>query len=347
VIERWLQRIWYAETAPLGLRMLEAPYRAVIAVRRRRYAESSAAIVRFETPVVVVGNLSVGGTGKTPLVIALVRALAARGLRCGVVTRGYRSGVRGPTLVDAATVQPARHGDEPALIARATGVPVAICPDRVAAARTLIEQGVDVVVSDDGLQHYRLGRSLEIAVVDGARGLGNGRLLPAGPLREPPERLGEVDWLVVNGPASERCREQLAPFAVRRDQLEMRLVHGDAVRLGDPSVSRPLAQFAGKRVHAVAGIGHPARFFAMLRAAGLEPIEHPFPDHHAFAATDLAFGQPGEILMTAKDAVKCSAIPGLQAWEVPVEARFDAAGWDTLLAQIEAQARPAGAALRD
>jgi tetraacyldisaccharide 4'-kinase len=327
--------------------MLEVPYRAVVALRRRRYAAGSSDIVRFETPVIVVGNLTVGGTGKTPLVIALVRALAARGLRCGVVTRGYRSGVRVPTMVDTATVQPGRHGDEPALIARATGVAVAICPDRAAAARMLIERGVDVVVSDDGLQHYGLGRSLEIAVVDGARGFGNARLLPAGPLREPLERLGEVDWLVINGPASARCIEQLAPFAVRRDRLEMRLVPGDALRLGDPSTTRPLARFAGRPVHAVAGIGNPVRFFAMLRAAGLEVVEHPFPDHHAFRATDFAFDAPGEILMSAKDAVKCRAIPGLQAWEVPVEARFDAAGWDTLLAQIEAQARPARAAPLD
>ncbi len=347
MIARWLERHWYSATAPRALRLLEAPYRAVVALRRRRYAAGTTGVVRFETPVIVVGNLTVGGTGKTPLVIALARALDARGLRCGVVTRGYGSAVRVPTVVNAGTARPDRHGDEPSLIARQTGVPVAICPDRVAAARALIALGVEVIVSDDGLQHYRLGRSLEIAVVDGARGFGNGRLLPAGPLREPLERLAEVDWLVVNGPASARCTAQLARWARRRDRLEMRLVALDAMRLGDPSTTRPLAQFAGQPVHAVAAIGHPARFFATLRAAGLEVIEHPFPDHHAFRAIDLAFDTPGEILMTAKDAVKCQAIPGLHAWAVPIEARFDHGGWETLLAQIEAQARPAGTAARD
>lgn len=347
MIGRRLQRIWYSESAPIGLRILEAPYRAAVALRRWRYAAGSSATVRFETPVVVVGNLTVGGTGKTPLVIALVRALCARGLRCGVVTRGYRSGIRVPTIIDAGSAQPQQHGDEPALMARATGVPVAICPDRVAAARTLIDRGVDVVVSDDGLQHYRLGRSLEVVVVDGARGFGNARLLPAGPLREPLQRLGEVDWLVVNGPASARCAAQLAPFAHRRDRLDMRLVPGDAVQLADPSLRRPLQQFTGAPVHAVAGIGNPARFFATLRDAGLQVVEHPFPDHHVFRASDLEFDTAGEILMTAKDAVKCRSLPGLRAWEVPVEARFDDAGWETLLAQIEAQARPAGPALCD
>lgn len=344
--ERWLQRIWYSDSAPLALRALEWPFRAAVAVRRRRYAAGSAAVERLETPVIVIGNLTVGGTGKTPLVIALVRALAERGLHCGVVTRGYRSGVRAPTVVDAATARSGLHGDEPALIARATGATVAICADRVSAARMLAELGVDVILSDDGLQHYRLGRSLEIAVVDGVRGFGNARLLPAGPLREPLERLAEVDWLVVNGPPSARCIAQLAPFTARRDRLEMRLVPAEAVRVDDPSVTRPLSGFAGRPVHAVAGIGHPARFFEMLRAAGLEVLEHPFPDHHAFRAADLVFDTPGEILMTAKDAVKCASIPGLEAWEVPVEARFATAGWEMLLAQIEAQARPARAAVR-
>lgn len=347
MIDRWLQGVWYGDTAPLALRALEIPYRLAIALRRRRYAELASATVRFETPVVVVGNLTVGGTGKTPLVIALVRALRARGLRCGVVTRGYRSRVREATIVDAATAEAERHGDEPTLIARATGAPVSICPDRVAAARALLERGVDVLVSDDGLQHYRLGRSLEIAVVDGVRGFGNARLLPAGPLREPLERLGEVDWLVVNGPVSTRCRAQLMPFARRRDLLEMTLRAGDAVRVGDPAETRPLAQFAGQVVHAVAGIGHPARFFQLLRATGLEVIEHPFPDHHVFRAADLDFGSPGEILTTSKDAVKWPRIPGRGVWEVPVEAAFDTAAWERLLAQIEAQARPPAAAPND
>lgn len=349
-----LERLWYSDARPpWWLRLPEAAFAAVVAARRRRYAQGSRAVTRFETPVVVVGNLSVGGTGKTPVVIALVRALEARGLRCGVVTRGYRghasSGVR---LLEAsgngAPPDPALHGDEPALIAGATGVPVAVCIDRVAAARALVERGIDVVISDDGLQHYRLGRSLEIAVVDAARGLGNGHLLPAGPLREPVARLREVDWILLNGAPSRRCLDQLAAITPARDLLRFDLVAAPAIALragaDGTRQQRPLASFAGSPVHAVAGIGNPARFFAMLRAAGLDVIEHPFADHHAFTARDLQFDRPGEILMTEKDGVKCARLDGVAGWQVPVTPQFEPQGWQQLLAQVEAQARAPQAA---
>ncbi len=349
-----LQRIWYAQTSPpWWLRLLEQPFRAVVAARRRHFAQGSQAVTCFEVPVVVVGNLSVGGTGKTPVVIALARELAARGVRCGVITRGYggrrRGGVTVLQPVDAPEQQdPALHGDEPVLIARSTGVPVAVSTDRVAAAAALIERGVDIVISDDGLQHYRLGRSLEIAVVDGARGLGNAHLLPAGPLREPPARLREVDRIIVNGAPSSRCLDQLALVAPGRDLMRLELVADEACALGRnntaPVVRRPLASFAGAPVHAVAGIGHPARFFDMLRAAGLDVIEHPFADHHAFVASDLAFDTPGEILMTEKDGVKCERLGGVAGWQVPVRAQFEPAGWQQLMLQIEAQACPPRAA---
>jgi tetraacyldisaccharide 4'-kinase len=354
VIADALQRIWYSRRPPpLWLQLLEQPFRLAAAARRRRYAQGSRAVTRFETPVVVVGNLSVGGTGKTPVIIALAQALTERGLRCGVITRGYGGRRRASvTLLQAGPGRqqpdPAEDGDEPALIARATGVPVAVGVDRVAAAQVLIDRGVEVVLSDDGLQHYRLGRSLEIAVIDGTRGFGNAHLLPAGPLREPAERLREVDWVMINGGLAEHCREQLARLAPTRDQLPFDLIASDAVGL-QPAVDgsaarRPLASFIGAPVHAVAGIGHPARFFAMLRAAGLDIIEHPFADHHAFTVRDLAFGTPGEILMTEKDGVKCERIAGIAGWQVPVRARFEALGWQKLLAQIEAQARAPEAA---
>lgn len=349
-----LQRIWYAHSPPpWWLRLLEMPFKAVVAARRRRYSQGSAAITGFDTAVVVVGNLSVGGTGKTPIVIELTRALKLRGLRCGVVTRGYggrgSNGVALLSSLDPARLpNPALHGDEPALIARSTGAPVAVCADRVAATHALIEHGVDVVVSDDGLQHYRMGRSLEIAVIDGARGLGNAHLLPAGPLREPVSRLREVDWIIINGAPSARCLEQLAPIAPSRDLLRVDLVADDAVAMGQGGagsvIRRPLASFADAPVHAVAGIGHPARFFDMLRAAGLEVIEHPFPDHHVFTARDLAFGTPGEVLMTEKDGVKCKNFTGFAGWQVPVRPQFEAQGWHRLLLQIEAQARSPAAA---
>lgn len=344
-----LERIWYSDARPPWLlRLPAAAFGVVVAARRRRFAQGSRAVTCLETPVIVVGNLSVGGTGKTPVVIALVRALAERGLRCGVVTRGYGArSHRGVLLLEASAggVQPdpALYGDEPALISGATGVPVAVCIDRVAAARALVERGVDVVISDDGLQHYRLGRSLELAVIDGARGLGNGELLPAGPLREPIARLREVDWILLNGSPSRRCLDQLAAITPARDVLRFELVAESAVALrvsaDGARQQRPLASFAGSPVHAVAGIGHPARFFATLRAAGLDVIEHPFADHHAFTARDLQFDQPGEILMTEKDGVKCERLDGVAGWQVPVTPQFEPQGWQQLLAQIEAQAR--------
>jgi tetraacyldisaccharide 4'-kinase len=327
------QALWYRATPPpLALRGLAAIYGALsarIAERRKRQA------VRLPVPVVVVGNLAVGGTGKTPFVIWLVEALRARGHRPGVVSRGYGGQVRRyPSCVTEDT-DPACCGDEPALLARRLRVPVAVAPDRVAAARALVEAAaVDVIVADDGLQHYRLARDLEICVVDGVRGLGNGSLLPAGPLREPPARLQGVNLVVVNGGS---WRTSLAPCVAMRLRLEEALALRDGAR-------RPLAQFAGRRVHAVAGIGHPARFFAALRAAGLEPIEHPFPDHHRFVPADLAFGDDLPVLMTEKDAVKCTAFAAPGWWAVPAQAELSAADGAAVRQLLESLfARPAAA----
>lgn len=312
-MRNWLERRWYAQTPPPRfLRPLAALYGAVaqgVAARRKRQA------VRLPAPVIVVGNLVLGGTGKTPFVMWLVETLRARGRKPGVVSRGYggRTG-RDPLRVTQHT-DPARCGDEPALLARRLGVPVAVAPDRVAAARLLLDSGAaDVIVADDGLQHYRLARDLEICVVDGARGLGNGALLPAGPLREPPARLSEVNFVVVNGGG---WRTALAPCV----DLHLRLNEAVSLRDGE---RRPLARFAGRRVHAVAGIGHPPRFFAALRAAGLQPIEHPFADHHRYAAADLAYDDGLPVLMTEKDAVKCLAFARPDWWCVPARAELSA-----------------------
>ena len=334
----WLNRRWYSDQAPPYLVPLEWLYRAVIALRRRSYSPGSRRIQVPDVPVVVVGNLTVGGTGKTPLVIALTLALQSRGVRVGVISRGYGATVTAPVLLSAQS-DPALFGDEPVLVARATEASVVVSPDRVAATALLAQRGVQVVISDDGLQHYRLGRALEIAVIDGPRGFGNGHLLPAGPLREPLARLADADWLVFNGPPSASTLAEVERVAQRRDRLQMQLAAVQAQSLAGDRPARDLASFRDAPVHAVAGIGNPARFFTMLREAGLEVIEHPFPDHHPFTAADLAFAAPGEILMTEKDGVKCTSFADARCWQVPVAARCDEPGWSALLDQIEALAR--------
>lgn len=312
----WLERRWYRTApAPLLLRPLGWLYGLIAdAIARRRKAQAR----RLPRPVIVVGNIAVGGTGKTPLVLWLIEELRALGHRPGVISRGY--GGRAPhypLLVDAAT-DPALCGDEPALIARRTGVPLAVAPDRFAAGQLLIERDeVTILIADDGLQHYRLQRDLEFCVVDGTRGLGNGARLPAGPLREAPARLDDVDLVVVNG-------TQRVALDTVTPRVTMKLAATEALPLagGKPW---PLDDLAGSTVHAVAGIGNPARFFATLRSHGIEVIEHPFPDHHAYAAGDLDFGHERPLLMTEKDAVKCTAFAQPDWWWVPARARLEPA----------------------
>lgn len=311
-LARRLERRWYSgQPAPWLLRPLAALY-GWISACRRTWLQARA--VRLPVPVIVVGNISVGGTGKTPLVVWLVAQLRARGLRPGVVSRGY--GGRAPQYPLRVTAQTpvAQAGDEPLLIVQRTGVPLCVAPDRVAAAWQLLREGeVDVLVSDDGLQHHRLARDLEICVVDGARGLGNGALLPAGPLREPPQRLASVGLVLVNGPGWQPASGPCHRFHLRA---------GPAQPLG-AGAPRPLADFRGQAVHAVAGIGSPARFFTLLREGGLELVEHPFPDHHAYRAADLDFGDMRPVLMTEKDAVKCRAFARPHFYHVPVDAQPD------------------------
>jgi tetraacyldisaccharide 4'-kinase len=327
--ERTLQAIWYGGCAPsLGLRALSLLFGMLGGLRRRLYAAGLLPRLRLPVPVVVVGNITVGGTGKTPLTIALVEALRARGLKPGVVSRGHGGSVREPRLLDAQTT-PQLAGDEACLIRHATHAPVAVGRDRAAAARLLLARGdVDVIIADDGLQHYRLQRDVEICVIDGERRFGNGRLLPAGPLREPMARLDGIALRVCNGGEA------------RPIEVPMRFAGDEVVAVADPQRRRPLRAFAGQRVHAVAGIGNPPRFFAQLRASGIDVVEHPFPDHHAFVASDLAFGDDGPVLMTEKDAVKCTDFAQAAWWSVPVRAELPAQFFDAVAARIANPARP-------
>ena len=313
-----LLRAWYANgPLPWWAAPLAALYGAVVRCRVALYRRGWLRAERLPVPVVVVGNLTAGGTGKTPLVMAIVEALRARGLRPGVVSRGYGGRQRGAMLLGTAP-DPAQVGDEPALI-RAGGASVAIGRDRAAAGRLLTAAGCNVLVADDGLQHYALARDIEICVIDGARRFGNGRLLPAGPLREPLSRLQRVDLRVCNGGAP-----QPGEYAMR--------LRGDVALALSGTTRRPLAEF--RRVHAVAAIGNPQRFFASLRAAGIDVIEHAFADHHAFVPQDLAFTDDLPVLMTDKDAIKCAAFAQPHWWRVPVLAELPEAFYTDLLARL-------------
>jgi len=318
-----LPEIWYgAEPSPFWLRALVPVYRMLRALDRAPYTLGWKKPQRLPVPVLVVGNITVGGTGKTPLVIALVEALRARGHRPGVISRGYGGAADSAELLDADS-NAARVGDEPMLIRAATEVPVAVGRDRVAAGRLLLaNRDCDVLVADDGLQHLALFRDAEICVIDGERRFGNGLLLPAGPLRDPLSRLDSVDFRVCNGGEAQA------------GEVPMQLVGDMAVSLRDPGVQRSLGEFAGRRVHAVAGIGNPTRFFTMLRAAGIEVVEHAFADHHAYAAGDLEFGDDASVLMTAKDAVKCRAFARADCWQVPVRANLPQAFFDAVCARL-------------
>jgi tetraacyldisaccharide 4'-kinase len=316
-VQSWLNDIWYERAAPpWWLLPLSLIYGAVVVSRRRFYAMRKP--TRVSLPVIVVGNLSVGGTGKTPLVCWLVARLADLGFKPGVVTRGY-GGSSGSIRLAAPSDAPGVVGDESVLLARRSGVPVAIGHDRPAASQLLVNAGCDVIVSDDGLQHYALARDCEIVVIDGDRLFGNGRLLPAGPLRENRSRLAAADAVVVNGGR-----------ALLGGALSMRLEAKRALSLVGGAV-KGLEAFAGHSVHAVAGIGNPQRFFNMLRARGIEVTGHPLPDHARLQASDISFADGRPVLMTEKDAVKCELIAGPQHWYVPVTASFTGAESDALL----------------
>ena len=261
-------------------------------------------------PVIVVGNITVGGTGKTPLVIWIAEFLRSKGWSPAIISRGYGAKVVTPRAATLAS-EAAEVGDEPIVLARRSGCPVWVGPDRVqvAAALRAAQPEVNVLVLDDGLQHYRLRRDIEIAVVD-SRGLGNGFLLPAGPLREPRFRLRSVDAVVAHG-----------NFAAK--DFAMSLAGDELHRMTDARERRPLKAFAGQKVHAAAGIGDPNRFFLHLARAGIKVIPHPFPDHHPFSERDLEFDDGLPVILTEKDAVKLRRAARPDWWVLPVSARLD------------------------
>ncbi|WP_271411836.1 tetraacyldisaccharide 4'-kinase [Pseudomonas sp. Q1-7] len=302
---------WYRGHPALGLLApLEWLYRGVAQRKRAAFLAGQGDSYRPPVPLIVVGNITVGGTGKTPMILWLIEHCRARGLRVGVVSRGY--GAKPPRLPwRVCADQPAEQaGDEPLLLVQRSGVPLMIDPDRSRAVRALLEQEpLDLILSDDGLQHYRLGRDLELVLIDAARGLGNRRCLPAGPLREPAERLDSVDAVLRNGAEA----DSVEGFAFRlQPSALVNLRSGERVGLEHFP--------AGQAVHAVAGIGNPQRFFRTLEALNWRPIPHPFSDHAVFSPQALDFAPSLPLLMTEKDAVKCRAFAASDWWYLAVDA---------------------------
>lgn len=302
-----LEQCWYTRSAWLLL-LTPVSFIYCLGMRLRRLCYQAGLLprTRLPVPVVVVGNLTVGGTGKTPLVGWLARCLKQAGYHPGIVARGYRGkACHWPQQVRPDS-DPVMVGDEAVMLAGMSGCPMAVGPQRVQAATALLENNdCDVILSDDGLQHYALRRDLEIAVIDGVRRMGNGFCLPAGPLREPVNRLGQVDLLVVNGLGN-------------HGEYPMRMRATHALGLDRDHNVRELTGFRGQQVHAVAGIGNPERFFDALRQAGIQVDAHVYPDHHGYTARELTFDDDLPVLMTAKDAVKCRGFGLQNAWYVPV-----------------------------
>lgn len=322
-MSQWFTRAWHEGHPALWLLLpLMWLYAAVTALRRALYRTGLLRSRRFPVPVVVIGNVTVGGTGKTPLTLALIEFLRAHGYRPGVVSRGY--GGRGDyPLMLSEYVTALESGDEPMTLFRRSGVPLVVDPVRSRAVELLLKRSdCNVVLCDDGLQHYALARDIEIAVVDGARGLGNGRLLPLGPLREPASRLSSVDYVIVNGSGFSRAGAH-----------HMQLLAQGWHNLRGEMHPLPLP---GSRLHAVAGIGNPARFFMQLEQAGYDVIPHAFPDHHDYSLRDLDFGDGLPVVMTEKDAVKCMAVAQGHWWYVPVSAELPPDFLSRLLKQLDA-----------
>ncbi len=309
VVPRFIDKLWYGKSVWRYLLLPISKLYGFLAKKRRKHLERDQYLPSVTT--VIVGNISVGGTGKTPLLIALVDFLQQQGKAVGVISRGYKGKAIYPYAVtDTSTAN--ECGDEPLLIYKRTGCPVMVDPDRVRGVKALVaKQSVDVILSDDGLQHYQLGRHLELCVIDGARGLGNGLQLPAGPLRELPERLDEVDAVLINGQST------LSPKQYAVQDFYFQLSPNALVPVGETKGSL----LYGAKVHAVAGIGNPERFFETLQSLGFSVVPHSFPDHHDFTPRDLEFEDGLPIIMTEKDYIKCYAFGDLKwHWMLPVNA---------------------------
>jgi len=307
VSPEFIEDLWYGKH-PLSIVLVPLAwcYQLSMIMRHLLYQSGILPTQTLNVPVIVVGNIVVGGTGKTPLVIWLTEYLKEKGYRPGIVSRGYKSKVTQWPQQVRKDSNPELVGDEPVLVARKTGCPVAIAPNRYVAAKALIEhEQVDIVICDDGLQHYALERDIEIAVIDGIHRHGNGRCLPAGPLREPVGRLKSVDMIVCNSGAL-------------HGEFEMQYISQKLCSVTDENNHCDIDQFRNNSIHAIAGVGNPTRFFSSLRGRGVRVIEHKFPDHYQFRAEDIFFADDFPVVMTEKDAVKCTEFASEQHWYLPI-----------------------------
>lgn len=319
-----IQNSWYNKSGlTTFLQPLSWLFCLLVQIRRVLYRLKIIRTANLDVPVIVVGNLTVGGTGKTPLVIEIANLLKKHGYRPGVISRGYGGKARTWPQQVRYDGDPTMVGDEAILIARRTRCPMAVGPDRVASAQALLKYtDCNVIISDDGLQHYKLGRSIEIAVIDGVRRYGNEKCLPAGPLREPIKRLDQVNFKVTNGIAGP-------------DEFSMTYKADKLCRADDPDVTLELSSLTNQTVHAIAGIGNPQRFFDNLKLSGLDIIEHAFPDHYPFKKSDLDFGEIQPIVITEKDAVKCQRFYLHNVWYQPIKAILDNQFTEQLLVMLE------------
>ncbi len=304
-----IEKIWYeGHWVSIPLLPLSWLFRLLVLIRRCLYQWGWLKTNQWSVPLIVVGNISVGGTGKTPFVIWLVDYLRTAGYQPGVVLRGY--GGNATVWPQQVTIDsdPVEVGDEAVLLARRCHCPVVAAPDRGAAVAALLKNSdCNIILSDDGLQHYAMGRDIEIVIVDGERRFGNGQMLPAGPLREPISRLLDVDLVIVNGePISD-------------GEYRMTLTQCYLYNLLDPSIRKEISQLKGETVHAIAGVGNPERFFKLLKKSGVDVIAHPFADHHTYTTDDLLFSDEQPVIMTEKDAVKCAHLAHSNYWVLAIE----------------------------
>jgi len=326
-MSNWEGRIHTLWTGKTGVTQLLRPltwlFCLITFIRRGLYQLHILKSTRLSVPVMIIGNLTVGGSGKTPLVVYIANRLKAAGYRPGIISRGYGGKAKHWPQQVRADSDPVVVGDEPVLIARRTQCPMAVGPNRVEAAQALLKyENCDIVISDDGLQHYALCRDLEIVVIDGVRRFGNGYCLPAGPLREPVKRLDNVDFIVTNG-------------AALKNEYNMQYQGKTLINLLDSKLRRNLDEFKDQKIHAVAAIGNPDKFYRTLKDAKLEFEAHYFSDHHAFKPNDVAFGDNDPILMTEKDAVKCQRFATDNMWYLPIEAKLSNTFEMQLLNKIE------------